>query len=293
MDRRRLTRQADDDDAPTVANGGDRRVEDGRPAGRVDDDLWSVRPAVSGNPRSQRIVAGPFGGESPRAQQVTSGGDGIEYEHVGATISGGEGSSRADRAGAEHNDMLTGGDPAAIDRMDGHGNWFDERGLPRRELRGRHEVHGRHDEVLLQGAVVMDADDPQCGAHVGPSIATRVAPPAGEHRPHRDAIAGSEVRAGGIDVFDDRREFVAHDPRQEPDMRVAELVAVEMKVGAADPHGLDAHHRLARRRRARIGSFIDLDAARCCRDGDLHREGAGVSERKAITSSATRSGSSK
>ena len=63
---------------------------------------------------------------------------------------------------------------------------------------------------------------------------------------------------------------------KQPDVRVAELVAVEMKVGAADPHGLDAHDGLARHRRARIGSFVDLDAARCCRDGDLHREGAGA-----------------
>ena len=37
----------------------------------------------------------------------------------------------------------------------------------------------RHDEVLLQGAVVVDADDPQVGAHVRPSVAARVARPHG------------------------------------------------------------------------------------------------------------------
>ena len=53
MDRCRLARQADDDDAPAVANHGDRRVEDGCLAGRVDDDLRPARAAVFGDPRRQ------------------------------------------------------------------------------------------------------------------------------------------------------------------------------------------------------------------------------------------------
>ena len=76
----------------------------------------------------------------------------------------------------------------------------------------RDEVGGRDGEQLLQGAVVVDADDPQVGADVGPSLAASAARAAREHWPHGDPVAALKRRSRRIGLLDDRRELVAHDP---------------------------------------------------------------------------------
>ena len=86
---------------------------------------------------------------------------------------------------------------------------------------------------------------------------------------------------------------MTHDARQQPGVRCAELVAVQVEIGAADTDRFDAHDGLTGLGWRRVGPLLQQHRAAGRGDGDSHDAAAGASVRKAITSSATRSGSSK
>ena len=173
------------------------------PAASIAVSRISARPVVSmitwvpSGSRSTMVASreSPSGASAANphgAHQVAPREDWIDDQHLGATIGSSEGRGRPDRTRPEHDDPLTGGDPAAVHSVDGDCDGLDERRLACGQGWCCDEVGRRHGVVLLEGAVVVDPDDPQVDAHVRPSLTARAAAAAREHRPHGDAVARLE-----------------------------------------------------------------------------------------------------
>jgi hypothetical protein len=212
-------------------------------AGRVDDHRHAVaaRPLAHLVGQAGRVPADDVLG-AHRLGVLQALGHPVGQQHRGALVVGGETDRLADRAGAEDDDALAVGHPRAGHRVHADRRRLDECGHRRRQVAHGEDLRCRHAQALLQGAVDVGADDREVGARVPAPDAARVAGAAGQHRPHRDAIARAHAIDARADGLDHRRDLVPLDARQ----GVAEPPVEEMDVRAADADDLGAQHDLPR-----------------------------------------------
>ena len=153
---------------------------------------------------------------------------------------------QADRTAADHRD-----DPTRHLRVQNSVESVAERVEHRRQIvvdgiGDVDDVRRRDGDVLGEGAVPVDADDPGVPAHVRLLGAAVLAVPADQVSFRRDAVADLDVpdQPAGLDDFS--HEFVAEDDRRiHPVLRPA-VPLVNVEIRAADPRPSHLYQHVAR-----------------------------------------------
>ena len=215
-DRRALAREADDDHAAGLGHELDRGLYErrARPSPRS-------RPRARPRPAHSRVAAARSSSgatwstsapiAAPRSRRLA---ERVDEQHRGAAVGRRQRERLADRAGAEDDDPLAVGDAPAHHRAHGDRDGLDQGGEGRILVSYREDLGGGHEELLLERAVGVHADQADVRAGVAAPDAARVAASAGRDRPERHAHPRRELgRAVGAHLEDRGGHLVPLDPR--------------------------------------------------------------------------------
>src|SRR5579863_9937192 len=208
-----LARHADLHDASRGRDRVDHRAHRGRRAGRVDDDGRTAAPGPVAR------GGGHLAGARPRdpvraelASQLEAGLLEVDEQDLRPALAREQRDALADRPGPGDDDLL-----ARFYARTVHGPHRHRQGLGHRGDRGVRDID-RVDlclpdpQLLLQAAVLVDADQREVVAGVRAPDAARIAVPAGVQRVERDALADDELgTAAGSERLDRRADLVALD----------------------------------------------------------------------------------